>query len=143
MTAAIVELNLRVVGVLLLGLVAMNVLAVPRRLGWKRELAALSLVNRQIFQVHAAFICIVLVMFAGLTLLLPRELLAPTPLARAVLGGLAAFWFARLLVQWFVYDHRLWRGKRFETAMHVLFTGVWVYFTATFAAALWVNLNGG
>jgi hypothetical protein len=137
-----VELHLRVVGVLLLLLVALNVFAVPRRLGWKRDLAALSLVNRQIFQVHAAFICLVLAMFAGLTLLLPRELLAPTPLARAVLGGLAAFWFARLLVQWFVYDPRLWRGKRFETVVHVVFTGVWFYFTATFALALWVNVRG-
>ena len=141
MTAAI-ELHLRVVGVLLLVLVAINVLAVPRRLGWRREMAGLSLVNRQIFQVHAAFICLVLAMFAGLTLLLPRELLAPTTLARAVLGGLTGFWLARLLVQWFVYDPSLWRGKRFETAVHVAFTGLWLYFTATFATALCANLRG-
>ena len=137
-----IELHLRVVGVLLLLLVAINVFDVPRRFDWKRELASLSLINRQIFRVHAAFICIMLLMFAGLTLLLPRELLAPTPLARAVLGGLGAFWFIRLLTQWFVYDRRIWRGKRFETVMHIAFSGLWLYFTGTFAWAMWVNVRG-
>ena len=136
-----VELHLRVVGVLLLLLTAVNVFDVPRRFDWKRELTGLSLINRQIFQVHAAFICVMLVMFAGLVLLLPRELLAPTPLARAILAGLGTFWFIRLLTQWFVYDRSLWRGRRFETGVHILFTCVWTYFAATFAAALFVNLR--
>jgi len=135
-----VELHLRVVGVLLLALVALN-LYVPRRFNWRGELATLSLLNRQIFQVHAAFICVILVMFAALALLYPRELLEPTPLARAILAGLAAFWLLRLLTQWFVYDPRLWRGRRFETIVHLVFTGVWTYFAATFAAALCVNLR--
>jgi hypothetical protein len=135
-----IELHLRIVGVLLLALVALN-LYVPRRFNWGEELARLSLLNRQIFHVHAAFICVILVMFAGLTLVYPRELLEPTPLARAILGGLAAFWLLRLLTQWFVYDRRLWRGRRFETTVHFVFTGVWTYFAATFAAALCVNLR--
>ena len=135
------ELHLRIVGVLLLVLVAIN-FYVPRRFNWKRELASLSLVNRQIFQVHAAFICVILTMFAALTLFYARHLLEPTPLARAVLGALAAFWFLRLLTQWFVYDRRIWRGKPFETTMHLVFTGLWLYFTGTFGWALWVNVRG-
>ena len=135
-----VELHLRIVGVLLLALVALN-LYVPRRFNWRQELASLSLLNRQIVQVHAAFICVILMMFALLALLYPRELLEPTPLARAILAGLAAFWLLRLLTQWFVYDRRLWRGRRFETTVHLVFTGVWTYFAATFAAALCVNLR--
>ena len=134
------ELHLRIVGVLMVLLVALN-LYVPQRFNWKREMAALSLLNRQIFLVHAMFICVILLMFAGLTLLMPRELMQPTPLARAVLFALAAFWFLRLAAQWLVYDWRLWRGDRFNTAMHLLFTAVWLYLTATFTAALWVNLR--
>ena len=134
------ELHLRIVGVLLLALVALNAY-VPRRFNWREELATLSLLNRQIFQVHAAFICIILAMFAALAIFYARELLAPTPLARAVLALLAIFWFLRLLTQWFVYDRRLWRGKRFETAVHFVFTGVWTYFAATFAYALLHNLE--
>ncbi len=129
-------LHLRIVGILMLLLVAMNVFDVPRRFHWKREMASLSLLNRQIFQVHAAFICVVLLLFAALTLILPRQLLEPTPLARALLAGIGLFWFLRLLTQWFVYDWRIWRGNRFYTVMHFVFTGVWIYFTATFAMAL-------
>lgn len=134
------ELHLRVAGVLLLALIPLN-LYVPRRFDWRRELASLSLLNRQIFQVHAAFLCIVLAMFAALALMYTRPLLAPTPLARAVLAGMAIFWFLRLLTQWLVYDWSLWRGRRFETIVHLVFTGLWGYLTATFAYALWCNLG--
>jgi hypothetical protein len=134
------ELHLRIAGVLLLALIALN-FYVLRRFDWRRELASLSLLNRQIFQVHAAFLCIVLAMFAALTLLYTRPLLAPTPLARAVLAGMAIFWLLRLLTQWLVYDWSLWRGRRLETAVHVVFTGLWGYLTATFAYALSCNLR--
>ena len=129
------ELHLRLAGVAMLLLVAVNVY-VPRRFRWREELASLSLLNRQIFQVHAAFICVILALFAALTIGMTHALLEPTPLARAILAGLAIFWFLRLLAQWFVYDRRLWRGRRFETAVHFVFTGLWAYFTVTFAGAL-------
>ena len=110
---------LRLAGLFLLGLFVLNFF-VPRRFNWAEELPRLSLINRRIFQVHAVFIAFIL-LFSGLLLVgLPHELLAPTPLARAVLGGLAAFWGLRLWMQWFMYDRELWRGKRFETAMHLL-----------------------
>ena len=134
------ELHLRVAGVLLLALIPLN-LYVPRRYEWRRELASLSLLNRQIFQVHAGFLCVVLAMFAALALLYTRPLLAPTPLARAVLAGMAIFWFLRLLTQWLVYDWSLWRGRRFETLVHIVFTGLWGYLTATFAYAWSYNLG--
>ena len=126
---------LRLAGGLLLGLFVLNFF-VPRRFDWATELPRLSLINRRIVQVHAVFIALTLLMMGLLLVLLPHALLEPTPLARAVLGGLTAFWGLRVYMQWFVYDQSLWRGKRFETAMHALFTGLWVYLTATFAAAL-------
>ena len=46
-----------------------------------------------------------------------------------------------MLAQWFFYDARLWRGIPLHAAMHVLFSVVYVYFTATFAAALYVQVN--
>jgi hypothetical protein len=134
------ELHLRIAGVVFLALIALN-LYIPRRFEWKRDLASLSLLNRQIFLVHAAFISIILALFAALVLLYTRPLLAPTPLARAVLAGLALFWFLRLLTQWLIYDWSLWRGRRLETAVHLVVTGVWGYLTATFAYALSCNLG--
>ncbi len=68
-------------------------------------------------------------------------MVTPTPLARALLGGLAAFWGLRLWMQWFMYDAELWQGKPFETAMQFLFTGLWVFLTGTFFVTLWHNLH--
>ena len=130
---------LRIAGLSLLGLFMLNFF-IPAEFKWAEELPRLSLLNRRIFQVHAVFIALILLLSGLLLVILPHELVTPTPLARAVLGGLAAFWGLRLWMQWFMYDRELWRGKRFETAMHFLFSGLWVFLTATFATALWRNL---
>jgi len=131
---------LRLAGVFLLGLFVLNFF-VPARFKWADELPRLSLINRRIFQVHAMFIALILLLSGLLLVGLPHELLTPTPLACAVLGGLAIFWGLRLWMQWFMYDRELWLGKRFETAMHLLFSGLWVFLTATFTVALWQNLK--
>ena len=135
------ELHLRIVGLLLLLLAALN-LYVPRRFGWAVELRRLSLLTRQVFVVHAGFIVLTLVLFGLLSLALPGELLERSALARAVLAGLTLFWLARLLVQWLVYDARLWRGNRFNTVAHLAFTGLWSYFVATYAYALGLQFVG-
>ena len=131
---------LRLAGIFLLGLFVLNFF-VPARFKWAEELPRLSLLNRRIFQVHAVFIALILLLSGLLLMILPHELVTPTPLARAVLGGLAVFWGLRLWMQWFMYDRELWLGKRFETAMHFLFSGLWVFLTATFTVTLWNNLQ--
>ena len=74
-------------------------------------------------------------------MLLPGALLQPAALARAVLIGFIIFWGARLLFQLFFYDAQLWRGKPFETVMHITFSGLWIFLTTTFAAALWKTFH--
>jgi hypothetical protein len=128
------ELALRLAGALQIALAAMHVVF-PNRFDWKEELARLSLLNRQMFLVHTVFICVVLVLVGSLSLLAPHALLEPTPLSRLVLGGIAAFWGLRLVVQLFVYDTRLWRGNRFNTLVHVVFCVLWAYLVAVYAGA--------
>jgi hypothetical protein len=129
-------LHLKSVGALLL-LLAFAHLFFPKRFGWKEDLAKLSLLNRQVFLVHAFFITLVLVLFGLLSLIYTDTILEPGPLARIVLVGLVIFWAARLFIQFFVYDARLWRGNRFNTTMHVLFSLMWTYYVAVYAIALW------
>jgi hypothetical protein len=126
------SLHLRIVGVCLLALVFINTL-LPRRFGWKAELAKVSLLTRQVFMVHAIFICLMLLMMALLSLLFTPLLTTPSPLAAVVLAGLTFFWAFRLAAQFLIYSPRLWRGQRFETTMHVLFSCVWAYFAAVYA----------
>ena len=136
MTADLLVIHLRVTGVLLAGLAILNVF-VPRRFGWREELSRVSLVNRQIFQVHTIFLIVTLSLFSALLLTMADALVEPTRLARAILLGLTLFWGLRMLMQWFYYSPATWRGHRFNTAMHVLFSALWIYFTGVFGAASW------
>ena len=130
------ELHLRIAGALLLLLAAVHPL-IPKELGWKEDLAKLTLVNRQIFLVHVGFIALMLVLMGGLALFYADELATPGRLSRAVLGGLALFWGLRLLTQQLVYDRSLWRGNPRYTAVHVVLTLMWSYLTAVFGWGWW------
>lgn len=132
--------HLRIVGIVMIGLVALN-LYVPYRFHWREEMSRLSLVNRQIFMAHNVFLVLTLALFGLLLLSLGDTLLERTRLSRAVLTGLTAFWGLRMLTQWWFYSPKIWRGHRVNTRMHYLFSALWVYVTAVFAAALWSNLT--
>lgn len=137
---AALALHFRVVGVMMALLVIVNVF-VPSRFHWREELARVSLINRQIFQAHTVFIVLLLGLFSALFLTCGEALLEPTRLSRAVLVGLTVFWALRMLMQWFFYSPAVWRGDRFNTLMHGLFSAAWIYVTAVCAAALWSNVN--
>ena len=132
--------HLRFIGVLMAALAVVNFF-VPGRLHWREEMARLSLVNRQIFEAHTVFIILTVAMFSVLLLTAAETLLEPTRLSRLVLGGLTLFWGVRMLMQWFFYSPAIWRGHRFNTVMHGVFSVAWVYVTAVFAAALWTNFS--
>lgn len=84
--------------------------------------------------VHTFFIALTIFLMGVLCLTSSGEMLT-TVLGRRVSLGFAVFWFARLVVQFFGYSSELWRGKRFETVMHVFFSMIWVYLTSVFAIA--------
>jgi hypothetical protein len=119
---------LKIAGLWLLFIVAIHPY-VARTYQWRAEAGRMSLLNRQIFGVHAFFIALMVGMMGLLLTLGTKLLLDGTTLARVVLLGLATFWAARLAIQIFVYDSSLWRGRRFETAMHIVFCAMWAYIT--------------
>jgi hypothetical protein len=132
--------HLQAGGVLMAALVVVN-LFVPSRFHWREEMSRLSLVNRQIFQVHSVFLVLTLGLFSALLLTCARALVEPSRLSRAVLSGLTIFWGLRLVMQWFFYSPELWRGHRFNTVVHYVFSAIWIYLTTVFAVALWVNVH--
>lgn len=132
----ITVLHVQAAGICLLLLAGLN-LFLPRHFGWNDELQRVSLLTRQVFHVHCRFIILTLVLMGLFDLLLADELLKPSPLAAAFLGGLGVFWGLRLVTQWFVYDRRLWVGKRFETAMHLLFSLLWLFLSGVHGLACW------
>jgi hypothetical protein len=128
-------LHLNLCGGLMLGLAFLHGIF-PRYFDWKRELAALGLMNRQMMVIHTFFIALT-VGLMGLLLLSSAEDLIRTPLGKRVLSGYILFWGTRFLLQFVGYSPGLWRGKRFETAVHILFSLLWAYFLGVLVAAYW------
>ena len=129
------RIHIQFVGALLLALGTAHIFF-GRYFGWKQELASLSLLTRQVFIVHSFFIALVLALLGICSLFYADTLLVPNPLSRMLLAGIVVFWLSRLLFQLFVYDSKIWRGRRFYTAMHIIFSLMWTYFVATYSAAL-------
>lgn len=127
------EVHFKIIGVLLMALALIHVIF-PKYFNWKEELKPLSLINRQMMTVHTFFIAL-MVFLMGLLCLTSASELITTKLGKRISLGLGAFWFIRLLIQFFGYSTALWKGKKFETAMHILFSLFWAYLSVVFIRA--------
>lgn len=124
------ELHLKIIGscLILLGLVHA---IFPRQFNWKQELRSLSIVNREIMYVHTFFIAITLFLVGLLCLTSGTDLISNI-FGKRVSFGLGIFFSLRLLVQFFGYSSKTWKGKTLETTIHILFSIFWTYLTAIF-----------
>ena len=124
------ELHLKIIGILMIILSLIHI-AFPAYFKWKSELATLSLINRQVMYVHTFFIGLV-VFFIGLLFLMCTDDLMNSSFGKKITGALFIFWFIRLACQLFVYSPALWKGKRVETIIHIIFTAFWIYTCVVF-----------
>ena len=87
---------------------------VPKALHWRENLSLLPKLLRQMFWVYGSFIVLMIVCFAVITLAHTEALAkGEHSLARWVCGVIALFWFVRLLVQFFVFDAKLFLTTTF------------------------------
>ena len=133
------DLHLKTVGWLLVALALIHGIF-PRYFQWKSEFGTLSLINRQMIYVHTFFITLT-IFFMGLLCITSAKELTETRLGNKVALGFGIFWAIRLLVQLFVYSTKLWRGKKFETAVHVFFILLWTYMSMVFLTVFWTSNN--
>ena len=127
-------IHLQIVGALLMFLGLSHVFF-NRFFRWEEELATVSLLTRRVFFVHNFFIGLSVVLGGAASFFCANALLRPGTLSRGVLAGMTTFWLCRLLAQFFGYDSAIWRGDRFRTFMHVAFSLLWCYITATYGIA--------
>jgi hypothetical protein len=106
--------------------------AVPQVLDWRKALAALDPLFRQLVWVHGAFIVLVIIGFGTLSVLLPDQLSLGTPLARGVCLFIALFWTARLGVQFLVFDAKPHLNNRFLALGYHGLTIVFLYHAVVF-----------
>ena len=124
------ELHLKITGILLIILAFIHVIF-PKYFNWKEELNSLSLINRQLMYVHAFFIAFV-VLLMGILCLTSATELTDTTLGKRLSLGLGIFWTTRLFIQFFGYSTKIWKGKNFETTIHILFSVLWTYLSTLF-----------
>jgi hypothetical protein len=121
-------------GVCQLGILLASAL-VPRVLRWGTELRQLTPLCRHVVWTHGAFIVLVIVGLGAVSVGLPGELAAGTPLARCVCGFIGIFWGARLVIQLFLFDARPYLTTGFLKAGYHGLTGVFAYLAAVYLMA--------
>lgn len=124
------ELHLKIVGALLI-LLALIHIFFPGYFDWRQELGSLSLINRQMIYAHLFFIALGIFLM-GLLCLTSSHELSTTVVGKKISLGLGIFWTIRLCVQFFGYSSKLWKGKPFETTVHILFSAFWAYLSTVF-----------
>lgn len=122
--------HLKIIGVLLIALSLVH-FVFPKYFKWDKELSSLSLINRQLMTVHTFFIALT-VFLMGLLCATSTNELIDTELGKKISLGLAIFWTIRLFIQFFGYSSNLWKGKTFETTVHILFSFLWTYLSLIF-----------
>lgn len=124
------EFHLKIIGCLLIGLAFVHIVF-PKYFNWGEELKSLRLINRQMMTVHTFFIALT-VFLMGLLCLTSSSELIETNFGKKISLGLGIFWTIRLFIQFFGYSTDLWKGKKFETLIHIIFSLLWTYVSIVF-----------
>lgn len=127
------EIHFKIIGIILIVLALVHVIF-PKYFNWRQELQSLSLVNKQMILVHTFFIALT-VFLMGLLCLTSLTELITTKLGKTISLGLGIFWSIRLFVQFLGYSAALWKGKPFETIVHIVFSLLWLYLSIIFICA--------
>ena len=124
---------IRLAGVGQLGVLVASAL-VPFRLNWRRDLASLPTLHRQMYWTYGGYVVLGIVALGTTSLLCADELAGGSPLARAVCLYGAAFWGVRLALQ-AVFDVKPHLTAWWLTAGYHLLTVLFLFFTAVYTAA--------
>lgn len=130
------EIQIRIAGALLILLSLIHAIF-PKYFNWKQDLKPLSLINKQMMITHTFFIALT-VLLMGILCFTSAGLLMETELGKSILLGFAIFWTIRLFIQFFGYSSDLWKGKKFETIVHIVLSCFWLYLCVLF----WMSYLG-
>jgi len=129
-------LMLAAVGQFCIAVLNLNLIRIMR---WQADLARMSLLVREVFQIHAWFISITLCIFAAFTARFASEMAAQNQATcRWIACSIGLFWAIRAILQITWYSGSHWRGIASRTVVHIILLVVYggfaaVYFIAGFA----------
>jgi len=124
------EIHLKFIGFSLIFLALIHVIF-PKYFNWKKELKSLSLINAEMMVIHTFFLALTVFLMGILCVTSYSELINST-LGKRICLGFAIFWTIRFFIQFFGYSSSLWKGKLFETVVHIIFSLFWGYASTIF-----------
>jgi hypothetical protein len=111
-------------------------LALVRVMGWKEDLARVSLLVREVFYIHSLFISLTLLIFAALTFRFAGEMAGSgLPVYRWLACSIGFFWTIRAVLQVTYYSSVHWRGIASRTIAHVVLLTVYSGFALAYFGA--------
>ena len=125
---------IRVGGILHLGILIASALT-PRALDWRGELRRLSDLSRHVVWVHGAYVVLMVVGFAFVSLLHAEALAEGTALGRSVCGFIAVFWGGRLAIQLVLFDARPYLKRSLLKVGYHGLTAVFLYLAVVYGYA--------
>ena len=114
---------------------------VPLRLDWRKELACLSNLHRQMYWVYGGYVVLSIVAFGLISIVNSAELASGSGLARSFCGYVAAFWGIRLSLQ-AVLDVKTHLTSWWLAAGYHTLTLLFLAFTAIYGWAAVAGLSG-
>jgi len=115
--------------------------AVPVVLGWREETAKLKPLTRHIFWTYAGYIFCAHIAFGLVSALAPDALLDSSTLAACVTGFIAAWWGARLTLQFAALDRSARPPGAVYVLLELLLVSGFVFFTGVYVYATWRNVT--
>jgi hypothetical protein len=126
---------LRTAAFLQIGIAILNLFLV-RLLGWRADLQRVPLLLKEVFQVHAWFISVTLLIFGTITWRFAGVLAANSdPIGRWLAAGVGGFWALRAVLQVVYYSSSHWRRNPHRTMAHILLLAIYGGFATTYFAA--------
>jgi hypothetical protein len=138
--ASVMEIAVRVAGVLLVGLALAHVF-LPKLLGWREDVAKLRLINQHVFFAHALFIVVGIFLLGLICIVYPQALVDRSTLGLIATGAFTLCWFSRLCFQFIVFRGDITGTPKLDMAMHFTGTLLWLAFTIIFGSVFWYQWN--
>ncbi|MDR3614264.1 MAG: hypothetical protein P4L53_11930 [Candidatus Obscuribacterales bacterium] len=130
--AIALDFGLQAAGILMIGL-AISHVYISKLLNWQEDVKKLTPINAQVFWAHTLFLAWGLMLLGFCCLFFPSALTN-----RSTLGALASVcfamcWLVRLVFQFTFFVAKFHENEVLHTALRVLSTCLWIYFTALFS----------
>lgn len=115
---------------------------VPHRLDWKNELQRLRPLNRKLMWVYGGYIFSMIALLGILTLNLKTEMIQGDKAALCIVALTALFWWSRILVDAFFFEHKDWPEGHAFVIGHTLLTSLFCTIASIYTALLlWHLVN--